>query len=338
MPAWIVDKKPVFKDETIESTLVNLGNLFEEKMKDSDSSKFTEQSQNNVNVKDFDSLRFLEKTNQNTNMKDFDSSLIAKTNQHVSERDSDSSNSVSGHKDDGEAELEQCGDNIVIDRVRAVTIKVPIEINGLRRNAVIDTGAEVTVLKTELFYSIPENKRPKLQKPSRNLVVAEQGRKMDTSGIASFDVKLGKKAFKWEIYVAPIGDDVLLGCDVVDELDITINSRQGIQIDGDWLECQVKRKTDDNIARVILNENTTIPANTEVILFGVGINSEKIDTRYSVLQPVIEDERNLLVAHTFIDPFEKVIPVRIANLEEHPIKLRRITFLEIFIQLLVMNP
>ena len=68
-------------------------------------------------------------------------------------------------------------------------------INGLRGNAVIDTEAEVTVLKTELFYSIPEDRRPKLEKPMRNLV-AEQGRKMDTSGMASFDVKLGKRDFK----------------------------------------------------------------------------------------------------------------------------------------------
>ena len=32
-------------------------------------------------------------------------------------------------------------------------------------------------------------------------------------------VELGHKHFMWEMYIAPIGDDFLLGCDMVDELD-----------------------------------------------------------------------------------------------------------------------
>ena len=41
------------------------------------------------------------------------------------------------------------GKNIVIDRVRAATITVPLVINKVETKAVIDTGAEVTVLSEE---------------------------------------------------------------------------------------------------------------------------------------------------------------------------------------------
>jgi hypothetical protein len=41
--------------------------------------------------------------------------------------------------------------DIIIDRVKAATMKVPLVISELNTNAVIDTGAEVTVLSLSLF-------------------------------------------------------------------------------------------------------------------------------------------------------------------------------------------
>lgn len=146
---------------------------------------------------------------------------------------------------------------------------------------------------------------------------------MATHGMATMSVELGHKHFTWEMYIAPIGDDFLLGCDMVDELDITINSKRGIQIDEKWIECDVERETDEKLARVVLTENVTIPANSEIILSGRTERSEIIDTRYAMLQPTVEDDRKVMVAKILIDPFEKTIPVRIVNLEEHPVRLRR---------------
>lgn len=117
--------------------------------------------------------------------------------------------------------------NIQVDRVRSATFKVPICVNGRMTKAVLDNGAEVTVLESHLYFGLSEDKRPKfLKKASRNLVVAEAGKKMHTHGVATMDVQIGGKIFPWEMYVAPIGDDILLGCDIVDEVDITINSKR----------------------------------------------------------------------------------------------------------------
>lgn len=46
---------------------------------------------------------------------------------------------------------------IVIDRVRSATIKVPIRVNEQSVSAVLDTGAEVTVLNSKIYYSIPQH-------------------------------------------------------------------------------------------------------------------------------------------------------------------------------------
>jgi hypothetical protein len=39
-----------------------------------------------------------------------------------------------------------------------------------------------------------------------------------------------------------------------------------------------------------------------------------IDTRYSVLQPVVEDNRKIMMAQLLVDPFEKIFPVRLMNM------------------------
>ncbi|VDI32870.1 Hypothetical predicted protein [Mytilus galloprovincialis] len=210
---------------------------------------------------------------------------------------------------------------IQIDRVRSATIKVPISINGQVTKAVLDTGAEVTVLNSSLYFGIPEEKRPILKKATRNLVVAEAGKSMETHGIAMMNVKLGNHEFSWDMYIAPIGDSILLGCDIVDELDITINSKKGIHVDGKWIECYTERKVDDKIARVVLTENVTVPANYEKILFGGSYNTDAIDTRYTMLKSVVEDNRKIMVTQILVDPFEKVIPFRLVNMEDHPVQL-----------------
>lgn len=46
--------------------------------------------------------------------------------------------------------------DVIIDRVRSVTIKAPVRIEGVEINSVVDTGVEVTVMSDTMFYRIPE--------------------------------------------------------------------------------------------------------------------------------------------------------------------------------------
>lgn len=71
--------------------------------------------------------------------------------------------------------------DVVNDRVHAVTIRAPVTIEGIEMNAVVDTGAEVTVMSERRFQEIPAEKQPLLRQTRRSLVVAEAGHKMRTS-------------------------------------------------------------------------------------------------------------------------------------------------------------
>ena len=69
-------------------------------------------------------------------------------------------------------------------------------------SAVLDTGAKVTVLNSNIYYSIPQQHRPSLKPTKRKLVVAEAGMKMATHGMATMSVELGHKHFTWDMYIA----------------------------------------------------------------------------------------------------------------------------------------
>lgn len=161
-----------------------------------------------------------------------------------------------------------------------------------------------------------------MKEAKSNLVVEEAGKKMLSLGVADVSVVIGPLEFEWSIYVAPIGDELLLDCDIIDEKDITINTRTGLEIQGKWLDCDVHRRS-DKIARVLLKANTCIPPNAEVILQGFSYNSEVLDTRYASIEPVVEDERNIFVARCLVDPYKDIVPVRLVNLEHFSIKLKK---------------
>lgn len=56
---------------------------------------------------------------------------------------------------------------------------------------------------------------------------------MVTSGVANVDIQIGSLKFEWPIYIAPIGDQLLLGCDVIYDKDIAINTRRGLEVSGE---------------------------------------------------------------------------------------------------------
>ena len=57
--------------------------------------------------------------------------------------------------------------------MRSVSTKAPIQISGRPISAIIDTGAEVTVLSHKVFEQILRTDKPEIRKTGRSLMVAE---------------------------------------------------------------------------------------------------------------------------------------------------------------------
>lgn len=140
------------------------------------------------------------------NMEDI--SELGNTSAVVGEESHDVAVEESGDSSE-DADQDHSGD-VVINRVRSVTVKAPISISGQSVKAVVDTGAEVTVMSHRVFESIPAERRPVLKATGRCLVNAEDGKRMKTQGMIETTVEIGDLCFNWPLYVAPIGDDMLL--------------------------------------------------------------------------------------------------------------------------------
>lgn len=144
---------------------------------------------------------------------------------------------------------------------------------------------------------------------------------MRTSGTVEVKMIMGDEEYVLDMYVAPIADDLLLGCDVLDEYDGTINTRRGLEIGGKWVDCLVERK--HKISRVLASETTTIPPSSEALIMGKSENPQLIDTCFSAIEPVLEDLPDVCVAHRLVDPYKPKIPVRVVNTSRFPVKLKK---------------
>ena len=210
----------------------------------------------------------------------------------------------------------------LIRSVSAVSVSVPIKIFDKQIQAVVDSGAEVTVISRKLFDSLPEDKRPTLTPAEGGLVAAEEDRIMPADGVAMLPFELGGWKFEWPTYVAPVTDGMLLGCDLLDARDITINTRRGLLIDGKWLPCDVRRRQ-ESVAQVILERRVTLPANSECMLKGkISQFTQQLQVKEAILEPIGEDEREFIVARALVDCTKDFIPVRVINLSTTDIHLR----------------
>ena len=110
---------------------------------------------------------------------------------------------------------------VIVRRARAVSMRAPITVCDQQINAIVDSGAEVTVMSKDLYYRLPKEHRPELTKAEKGLVVAEEDRIMPTDGVAMMPLIIGDIQFEWPVYVAAIVDELLLGCDLLDAKYIT---------------------------------------------------------------------------------------------------------------------
>ena len=144
-----------------------------------------------------------------------------------------------------------------------------MKVQGREVLALIDTGAQVTVLNQNIADSMRLSYIATLR---LNQAIEDGGEAQEfvSKFCPEVTYQMGKSTFKWHVCVAPIGEELILGCDFLQEYvsDISI-SKSALMINGEFFP-YIKRTADViedyEISNIKLNADITIPPLTGKIL------------------------------------------------------------------------
>ena len=96
-----------------------------------------------------------------------------------------------------------------LEESKGLSMIVPIEIWGKPASAVIDTGAQVTIVNSQFFDSL------NCSLPSEPIILKGIDPEKSVEGyvVRKVPLTLGGGSYKWYLHVAPIEDELLLGLD-----------------------------------------------------------------------------------------------------------------------------
>ncbi|MES9879305.1 MAG: reverse transcriptase family protein, partial [Sedimenticola sp.] len=180
---------------------------------------------------------------------------------------------------------------ITINQLRSSSmLKVPVCVEGIKLEAVVDTAAQVTLISDQVYHRF-KDKPPVI----KNISLNTAGRQMKLPGaiIGPVKLKLGKVQYLEKVYVAPIEDEMLLGLDFLQKHQVNINLPQAVlQLPSEIIPMSMANSNKTRIARVTVDSKTVIPPNTVKLV--------KCSTDSRLTQFMVEPKTNLhaLVART----------------------------------------
>jgi hypothetical protein len=143
---------------------------------------------------------------------------------------------------------------------------VRIQIEGQQVNALLDSGADVSVIRTDMFHKIKRSLSLELNKSSEVLRNAS-GKHLKLLGETEVKFQIGSQILSQKCHVTPdIRVPLLLGTDFMKHNDVTIwISRGQVTINGEILPLRHYDKL-SNLVRLV--ESTTIPPQTAITTWG----------------------------------------------------------------------
>jgi hypothetical protein len=197
---------------------------------------------------------------------------------------------------------------------------VPIEINGAKVSAVVDTAAQVTMINPELLSQMKV--KPFLDEQIQ-INNAQKDSGMMGQVARRIDLRVGKYTYNWDAVVAPITDKCILGLDFLKaqhcSLDLEDNT---LRIGKEAVPCSLVRNsagTEYQASRVLVNRRTRIPPNRMKIVMGKLTSPADADF---VIQPVCNCQ-NYFMATCLVKGNSGLVPFMVINDTEHFITLTR---------------
>jgi hypothetical protein len=203
-----------------------------------------------------------------------------------------------------------------------LSMYVPMQVNDcVNVDAILDTGASLTIFSATLLDAMPADKRPQIKPLSSpvHLETADDHR-LDVIGTCELTMKFDKLTVVWEVYVAPIGVMGLLGLDFLHAMDYEVGAKSGLYLKGHEVETIIVG-TPLRIAQVSLAESLIVPANSEKLV--VGYVHGGCDFTCCIVEPKEGQFPDLLIGRSLVNPSRQDIgiPVRVLNTSSEDLPL-----------------
>ncbi|KAJ8948303.1 hypothetical protein NQ318_020790, partial [Aromia moschata] len=179
-----------------------------------------------------------------------------------------------------------------------------------------DTGATRTIIRPDIVGTAA-----RITPTSWRLRTAT-GDPATIHGETNVTIVIGNVSFEHRALVAEIEDELILGMDIMNTKGFELDFKNNVlKINGE--EIVLYRKTEETI-RVVLAEYTAVPERSEMIL-DAHLDGNPCVGNIMMFEPRSHDgevARGIAVGKALLLT-EKTVPVRIMNLNHHPVNLRK---------------
>ncbi|KAJ8949025.1 hypothetical protein NQ318_005199 [Aromia moschata] len=189
-------------------------------------------------------------------------------------------------------------------------------IDGKERLLLLDTGATKTIIRPDIVGTTANIT------PTNWRLHTVTGDPATIRGETNVTIVIGNVSFEHRALVAEIDEELILGMDVMNTKGFELDFKNRVlKINGE--EIVLHRKTEETI-RVALAEDAAEPDRSEMIL-DARLDGNPCDGNIMVFEPRSHDgevARGIAVRKALLLT-EKTVPVRIMNLNHHPVNLRK---------------
>ena len=144
---------------------------------------------------------------------------------------------------------------------------VKVSISGVGSTFLVDTEANVTIVKPSVFYKIPASERPSLDQVESSMLLAD-GSSVPFLGRGRFRIQLGEEQVFHDVWVADIELDGIIGMDFIGAHNCRLTLGQGpyeLALNGNVTEC-VGGEELQMCARVAAQVTTVMPPRSESLV------------------------------------------------------------------------
>lgn len=203
---------------------------------------------------------------------------------------------------------------------------IPIKVQNIETEALLDTGSSITVLSPKLFERIPDPIKPSISPSDRSLRMAN-GDTTLPRGNAVFELHVNGTSLRHKMTIADIEVPVILGYDFLFEHDCSINIKNSsLRFGREYIKCHSRSQHVSSVFRICLDETVTLPPGAETIVKG------RIDDEghcFSQASEMIIESKSdsvlarqgILVAKALVNTDNSSVPLRLMNLTSKPQQL-----------------